>query len=191
MTSFAPRMAWKVRRMRCSRAWTSTWMVTPSGMRSPSMRVRRISNSVSEEAGKPTSISRKPMAVSMRKNATFCSRSMGVTRAWLPSRKSTLHHTGAWVRVLPGQVRSARAMGWKGLYFRYPWFMTSRPFHTISPYKTKRPRRGLPSRPGRKHLRGTTRIWRVAPPFGPPCGSPADNAATRPALHSFRRETLG
>lgn len=38
---FAPLTASKVRRMMCSRACVSTWMVTSSGMRSCSMRARR------------------------------------------------------------------------------------------------------------------------------------------------------
>ena len=87
------------------------------------MRARRISYSVSEEAGKPTSISVKPISHRVWKNSSFCSRFMGFTRAWLPSRRSTLHQTGAWVMVLSGQVRSGRAMGAKGLYFRQPCLM--------------------------------------------------------------------
>jgi hypothetical protein len=38
-------------------------------------------------------------------------------RAWLPSRKSTLHHNGALVIVLFGHVRSARTRGIHGWYF--------------------------------------------------------------------------
>ena len=41
---------------------------------------------------------------------------IGLTSAWLPSRKSTLHHTGGAVMVLPGQVRSGRSMGVNGRY---------------------------------------------------------------------------
>ncbi len=31
---------------------------------------------------------------------------MGSIRAWLPSRRSTAHHCGAWEMVLSGHVRS-------------------------------------------------------------------------------------
>ena len=43
--------------------------------------------------------------------------SIGLTRAWLPSRRSTLHQMGAWVMTVPGQVRSGRSMGAKVRYF--------------------------------------------------------------------------
>jgi hypothetical protein len=42
---------------------------------------------------------------------------MGSISAWLPSRRSTEHHTGGAVIVLAGQVRSGRLMGGNGLYF--------------------------------------------------------------------------
>lgn len=42
---------------------------------------------------------------------------MGVTRAWFPSRRSTLHQMGGLVMVLSGQVRSGRLTPWKGMYF--------------------------------------------------------------------------
>ena len=170
ITSLAPRMASKVRRIRCSRAWTSTWMVTPGGIKSCSIRVRRISYSVSEEAGNPTSISRKPMEVSIWKNSTFCSRFMGLTRAWLPSRRSTLHHTGALQRTWSGQVLFCSPMGTKGLYLRYPWFIQGSllsthgfPFPSNWPSQQKAPGTTL-SCPGRKSFRGTTRIRRENPP---------------------------
>ncbi len=44
---------------------------------------------------------------------------MGSIRAWLPSRRSTAHHSGALVIRLSGQVRSGRDTGstssWNGL----------------------------------------------------------------------------
>src|ERR1044071_2815238 len=45
---------------------------------------------------------------------------MGSIRAWLPSRRSTAHHSGALVIRFSGQVRSGRDTGstnsWNGLY---------------------------------------------------------------------------
>ena len=81
--------------MMCSRACVSTCTVTSSGMSPLSMRVRRKVYSVSLAAGKPTSISLKPTLTSNLKNSTFCSRVIGSISAWLPSRRSTLHQTGA------------------------------------------------------------------------------------------------
>ena len=43
--------------------------------------------------------------------------SIGSMRAWLPSRRSTLHHSGALSIVLLGQVRSVRTSGTQGEYF--------------------------------------------------------------------------
>src|SRR3954470_20086542 len=42
--------------------------------------------------------------------------SMGSMRAWLPSRRSTAHHMGAWSWRLSGQVRSRRSSGTYGWY---------------------------------------------------------------------------
>ena len=111
-------MASKVFLIRCSLAWTSTWIVTSSGIRPWSIRVRSISYSVSEAEGKPISISLKPISHKSRKNSSFCSRFMGLIRAWLPSRRSTLHQAGALVMALSGQVRPGSFMGSKGLYLR-------------------------------------------------------------------------
>ena len=82
--------------MRCSLAWVSTWTVTSSGIRACSIRALKNSYSVSEAAGNPTSISLKPIFTSSLKKSIFCSRDIGITRAWFPSRRSTLHHTGAF-----------------------------------------------------------------------------------------------
>ncbi len=60
----APSRASKVLRMMCSRACVNTWMVTSSGIRSSSISLRRNWYSVSEAAGKPTSISLKPTSTS-------------------------------------------------------------------------------------------------------------------------------
>ena len=92
----APFTASKVFLIMCSLAWVRTWMVTSSGIRFCSMRARRNSYSVSEAAGKPTSISLNPILTNNLKNAIFCSRLMGITNAWLPSRRSTLHQIGAF-----------------------------------------------------------------------------------------------
>ena len=108
----APWMASKVLRIRCSRAWTSTWMVTSSGMWPPSMSSRQISYSVSLAEGKPISISLTPMSTRVWKYSSFSSRFMGSTRAWLPSRRSTEHQTGAWVMTL---VRPGAALDGLGL----------------------------------------------------------------------------
>ena len=61
MALLAPSIDSKVRRMRSSRHWVRTWMVTPS-MRSPSINSRTKSKSVCDAAGKPTSISVKPIS---------------------------------------------------------------------------------------------------------------------------------
>ncbi len=76
----APLMASKVFLIRCSRAWTSTWMVTSSGMWPPSMSSRQISYSVSLAEGKPISISLMPMSTSVWKYSSFSWRFMGSTR---------------------------------------------------------------------------------------------------------------
>ena len=82
--------------MMCSLACVRTWIVTSSGIIFLSMSERRKSYSVSEAAGKPTSISLNPTFTSIWKNSIFSSRLMGSIRAWLPSRRSTLHQMGAF-----------------------------------------------------------------------------------------------
>ena len=124
--SRAPRMEAKVLRMSCSLAWVSTCMSTPSGMWPPSMSSRRKSNSTCEAEGKPTSISLKPTSTSSRNISSFSSRFIGWMRAWLPSRRSTLHHTGARSMTRSGQVRSFRRTGGYGRYFfSFSLFITS------------------------------------------------------------------
>jgi hypothetical protein len=56
------------------------------------------------------------MATSWTNMAFLRSISMGSIRAWLPSRKSTLHQRGARVRRLLGHVRSGRSTGTVGWY---------------------------------------------------------------------------
>src|ERR1700689_5459003 len=70
-------------------------------------------------------------------------------RAWLPSRRSTLHHRGALVRRWSGQVRSDRSTGTVATYLAYAiglgcwlsftWF----PFHTSTRNKNPPPKAGV------------------------------------------------
>ncbi len=92
---FAPASASNVFFMMCSLDCVSTWIVTSSGIRSCSISARQNSYSVSDAAGKPISISLKPISTSTLKNSSFSSRFIGTISAWLPSRRSTLHHMGA------------------------------------------------------------------------------------------------
>jgi hypothetical protein len=46
-------------------------------------------------AGKPISISLKPSFTKNKKKSNFCDKFMGISRLWLPSRKSTEAQTGA------------------------------------------------------------------------------------------------
>ena len=91
----APLTASKVLRIICSLACVNTWIVTSSGIRFCSINVRTNVYSVSEAAGNPTSISLKPIFTRSLKNSIFCSRLIGITNAWFPSRRSTLHQIGA------------------------------------------------------------------------------------------------
>ena len=92
--------------MRSSRHWVRTWMVTPSGMRSSSISSRTKSKSVCDAAGKPTSISVKPISTRRSHMRRLRTESIGSTSAWLPSRRSTEHQIGADSSRLSGQVRS-------------------------------------------------------------------------------------
>ena len=92
----APFTASKVLRIICSLACVSTWIVTSSGIRFCSIKALKNSYSVSDAAGKPTSISLNPIFTKSLKNSIFCSRLIGITSAWLPSRRSTLHQIGAF-----------------------------------------------------------------------------------------------
>src|ERR1700733_5296777 len=81
------------------------------------MSNRLKANSVFDADGKPTSISLKPLLTSLWNNSNFCETFIGTASAWLPSRKSTLHHRGACVRTRPGHWRSGNATGGNGRYF--------------------------------------------------------------------------
>ena len=89
-------------------ACTSTWMVTSSGMRLRSMSSRTKSKSGWEAAGKPTSMCLKPMWVISAHICSFWATVMGSTSAWLPSRRSTAHQSGARSSTRLGHWRSAR-----------------------------------------------------------------------------------
>ena len=65
----------------CPEDRTPTWIVTSWGMRASSISLRRNSYSGSDAAGKPTSISLKPIFTSIWKNSSFSSRLMGTIRA--------------------------------------------------------------------------------------------------------------
>jgi hypothetical protein len=86
-------------------------MVTSSGMRCSSISARMKLNSTSAAAGNPTSISLKPILHSSSNSSFFCSMFIGTGRAWLPSRRSTLHQIGARSMDLSGQVRSGSSSG--------------------------------------------------------------------------------
>ena len=62
--------------------------------------------SVSDAAGNPTSISLKPISTSALNILCFLPESIGSTRAWFPSRRSTLHQIGALVIVWLGHCLS-------------------------------------------------------------------------------------
>ena len=80
------------------------------------MSSRTKSKSVCEAAGKPTSISLKPVLTSMSNMRRLRAASIGSISAWLPSRRSTLHHWGGRVMTVSGQVRRSSGMGAKALY---------------------------------------------------------------------------
>ncbi len=94
MADLVPSMAWNVLWMRCSLAWTRTWMVTSLGMRFSLTSLRRKLNSVSDADGKPTSICLKPILTRRSKYSSFSSMLIGTGSDWLPSRRSTLAQMG-------------------------------------------------------------------------------------------------
>ena len=116
MAFFAPTRDSKVRSIKSSRACTSTWSQTSSGARCSSMSRRLNVNSVFEAEGNPTSISLKPHLTSIWKSSSFWPTFIGMASAWLPSRRSTLHQAGAWVRMRFGHWRSGKWTGGNGRY---------------------------------------------------------------------------
>ena len=117
MARLAPRQASKVRSISSGRLCVSTWMVTSSGIILCSISSRTKSKSVSDAAGKPTSISLKPIWQSSLNIRVLRSESIGSISAWLPSRRSTAHQIGGLVMTLDGHCRLGRSMGLKGTYF--------------------------------------------------------------------------
>ena len=117
MARLAPRQASKVRSISSGRLCVSTWMVTSCGIIFFSISSRTKSKSVSDAAGKPTSISLKPMSQSSLNIRVLRSESIGSISAWLPSRRSTAHQIGGLVMTLLGHCRSAIGMGLKAVYF--------------------------------------------------------------------------
>src|SRR5258708_3888821 len=92
-------------------------MVTSSGIIFCSISSRTKSKSVSDAAGKPTSISLKPIVQSSLNIRALRSESIGSIRAWLPSRRSTAHQIGGLVMTLLGHCRSLIWIGLNGTYF--------------------------------------------------------------------------
>ena len=121
MARLAPLSDSKVRVIRSSRAWVSTWMVTSSGMWPPSISSRTKSKSVCEADGKATSISLKPTSQSVLNMRILRSAFIGSNSAWLPSRRSVLIQIGALSMSLPGHWRSVSMTAGKGRYLVAGW----------------------------------------------------------------------
>ena len=88
-----------VRSISSCRHWTSTWIVTSSGIRSSSISWRMKSKSGWLADGKPTSISLNPISTTASNIRRLRTGSIGSISAWLPSRRSTEHHRGAWSMI--------------------------------------------------------------------------------------------
>src|SRR5262245_35233245 len=67
-------------------------------------------------AGKPTSISLNPMSTTASNMRSLRAGSIGSISAWLPSRRSTEHHSGALSITRFGHVRSVSTSGTNGAY---------------------------------------------------------------------------
>ena len=81
------------------------------------MRSRAVRKSVSDADGKPISISLSPTEHSVLNSRFLVSRLIGSNSAWLPSRRSVLHHTGTLVSAREGHCRLGRSMVGNGRYF--------------------------------------------------------------------------
>src|SRR3990167_6677995 len=121
MARGTPTRASKLRLIRWSRACVSTWIVTSSGISRCSISSRTKSKSACDADGKPTSISLKPILTSAWKSLSLRAGSIGSISAWLPSRRSTLHHVGARLITASGQRRSVRRTGAKARYLVAGW----------------------------------------------------------------------
>ena len=86
-----------MRSISSGRHWVSTWIVTSSGTRSSSISCRMKSKSGWLADGKPTSISLKPISTTVSNMRRLRAGSIGSMSAWFPSRRSTEHHSGAFV----------------------------------------------------------------------------------------------
>src|SRR5215475_6468071 len=114
----APSIASYERSISSGRACVSTAIVVSSGIRSSSISRRTKSKSVFDADGNPTSISLNPSCTSRSNMRCLRSESIGLTSAWLPSRRSVEHQIGAcWITWL-GQVRSGRSTVGYGRYFQ-------------------------------------------------------------------------
>ena len=112
----APSMHSYVRSISSCRHCVSTWIVTSSGIRSSVMILRMKSKSGWLAAGKPTSISLKPIRTTSSNIRILRVGSIGSMSAWLPSRRSTEHHSGALSMTTLGHVRSWRTIGTEARY---------------------------------------------------------------------------
>jgi hypothetical protein len=92
-------------------------MVTSSGNSFCSMRSRTVWKSVSEADGKPDLDFLDAHRAQVLNSRFLVSRLMGSNSAWLPSRRSVLHHTGTVVSLRDGHCRFGRSTGGYGRYF--------------------------------------------------------------------------
>src|SRR5581483_1455136 len=69
-------------------------------------------------AGKPTSISFTPSCTSRSNMRCLRAESIGLTSAWLPSRRSVEHQIGARSSTVFGQLRSGKSTTSYGRYFQ-------------------------------------------------------------------------
>ena len=128
---FAPFTASKVLLIICSLACVKTWTVTSSGIMSRSIRALIKLYSVSDAAGKPTSISLKPILTNIWKNSNFSSKLIGSISAWFPSLKSTLHQIGA-LSIYSFLTQSYVGVGGiKYCLLYFPKFILKSPFQSI------------------------------------------------------------
>src|SRR4051812_5799485 len=82
-----------------------------------STSIRTKSKSAFDAAGNPTSTSLKPSSTRSANRRRFRAGSIGLTRAWLPSRRSVEHQTGARSSTTSGHARSGRSTVSYGRYF--------------------------------------------------------------------------
>ena len=105
-----PSIASKVLSMRFSLHCVRTCTVTSSGISFLSTSSLRKSNSIWLDAGKPISISLNPSFTSSSNISIFSDTTIGSTRAWFPSLRSTDTHVGAFSICLSGHFLSGYFM---------------------------------------------------------------------------------